>query len=177
MASPSAPPPSAPTRSQEPRPPRGPRRLVWPRSASISAVRLGVLIGGLVIIADLASQVIMQRTSNADDASAWVMIDQIANVLLYTLLGILMVRESGLIYAGAVAGLIAGLLDAIVVTAAAVLGPHPVPNPDPQALSQQMVLLYGFAQNVVQGALYAGASGIVYALVQRSAGGGGRRPR
>ena len=136
-----------------------------------------MLIGGLVIIADLASQIIVQRSTNADDASAWLFIDQIANILLYTLLGILMVRESGLMYAGAVAGLIAGLLDAVVVTAAAVVGPQPLPNPDPQALSPQMLLLYGFAQNVVQGALFAGASGIVYAMVQRSAGGGGRRPR
>ena len=175
MASPSAPPPSAPVQSREPRPPRIPRKPIWSRAASISSLRFGVLIGGLVIIVDLLTQVIIQRTANADDAVAVLQADQIANVLLYVLLGVLVVRDIGLIYGGAAAGLIAGLLDAVVVTAAALLAPHPPPSPDPQALSEQTVLVLGAAQNIVQGVIFAGASGAIYALIQRMPG--GRRPR
>ena len=175
MASPSAPPPSASARSPEARPPRAPRKPIWPRTATLSTLRLGVLIGGLVIIADLLTQLIIQRTTNADDALAVLQVDQIANVLLYVLLGILMVRDTDLMYAGAVAGLVAGLLDAVVVTAAALLVPHPPPSPDPQELSEQMILVLGAAQNIAQGVIFAGASGVIYTLVQRLPG--GRRPR
>lgn len=177
MASPSAPPPSAPTRSRESRPPRAPRKPIWPRSASISTLRLGVLIGGLVIIADLGAQAIMQRTASSDDIVAIYMTDQVVDTVLFILLGFLIVRETGLIYAGAVAGLFAGLLDAIVTTAAALLAPQPLPNPDPQTtqLSSQMLILIGFASNVGLGVVFAGASGVIYALVQRLPGGRRRR--
>ena len=175
MASPSAPPPSAPARSREQRPTRPPRKPIWPRSASISTLRLGVLVGGLVIIADLGTQAILQRTASSDDMAAIYMANQVVDTVLFIVLGFLIVRDTGLIYAGVVAGLFGGVLDAIVTTAAALLAPHPPPAPDVPQLSDQMVILIGFATNVGLGVIFAGASGAIYALVQRLPG--GRRPR
>ena len=65
-------------------------------------------------------------------------------------------------FAGAVAGIFASLLDAIVVTAASLMVP---PTPPPDALA------VGFARNLIIGTVLAGLSGIVYALVQRWSGG------
>jgi hypothetical protein len=61
-----------------------------------------------------------------------------------------------------VAGALASLLDAIVVTAASLMVP-PAPPPE--------MLLLGFARNLVIGTVFAGLSGVVYALVQRWSGG------
>jgi hypothetical protein len=156
-----APPP--PTRTTPPRPARGsgPR---WPRTATISVLRLGLLIGGLVIILDLLFMLLMERSGsvNAEDAAAFVQIDLFLNVMLFALLGVLVVRDTTLMLAGFVAGFFAGLLDAIVVTAASVMVPPP---PTADALWGQ------FAQNVLVGMAVAGLSGLVFALVQRWSGG------
>lgn len=159
-----APPPPT-TRNTPPRPSRsgGPR---WPRSASVSVVRFGLLIGGLIIIVDLGFIALMQRTLNADDIAAFEQIDLILNLVLFSTLGVLVVRETGVMFAGAVAGLFAGLLDAIVVTAASVMVPPPPPL---ERLEEQ------FAQNLIIGTIFAGLSGVVFALVQRWSG--GQRPR
>jgi hypothetical protein len=139
---------------------------VWPRSASVSVLRLGALIGGLVIIADLGTQALLQRTFSADDANTLNMVDQIANYVLFSFLGILVVRDTGLSYAGVLAGVFASLLDAIVVAAAALLAPSATPV---QAVEEI------FLSNLAIGTVFAGVSGLVYSLVQRWSG--GRRSR
>jgi hypothetical protein len=141
------------------------RKTIWPRSASVSVLRLGLLIGGLVIIADLGAQAIIQRTLNADDATLVGAIDELANYVLFSLLGILVVRDTGRMYAGLVAGVFASLLDAIVVAAATLMAPQPVGIAPPATAAS--VAEEGFIYNLAIGTAFAGASGVVYALVQR----------
>jgi hypothetical protein len=129
-------------------------------------VRLGALIGGLVIIVDLLAQLLIERGASADDVSLIVGADEIANYVLFSLLGILVVRDTGLMYAGVVAGAVGSLLDAIVVAAATVMAPQVTP---------MAVVEEGFIDNLAIGTVFAGLSGVVYALVQRWSG--GRRAR
>ena len=119
-----------------------------------------------MIIADLSATAIIERTFSADDAAAIADIDEILNYVLFSLLGVLVVRDTGMMLSGVVAGVFASLLDAIVVTAASLMVPPP---PTLEALE------FGFARNLVIGTVFAGLSGIVYALVQRWSG--GRRSR
>ena len=81
-----------------------------------------MLIGGLVIIVDLGAQAISQRTASPDDLDAIGTADELINFVLFAVLGILVVRDGGLIYLGAIAGVFASLLDAIVVAAASIDG-------------------------------------------------------
>jgi hypothetical protein len=143
-----------------------PRRPVWSRAASLSALRFAVLIGGLVIIADLGTQAISERLLSADDVSAVQTLDELINYVLFSLLGILVVRDTGLIYAGFAAGVFAALLDAVVVAAALLMGP----SGTPLAIVEE-----GFIYNLAIGTIFGGLSGVVYSLVQRWSG--GRRSR
>jgi hypothetical protein len=147
-------------------PPTGARKTRWPRTASVSVLRLGLLIGGLVIITDLSATAIIERSVSADDVAAVSDIDEILNYVLFSLLGVLVVRDTSVMLSGAVAGVFASLLDAIVVTAASLMVPPP-PSLD--------ALEFGFARNLVIGTLFAGLSGVVYAVVQRWSA--GQRPR
>jgi hypothetical protein len=133
----------------------------------MSVLRLGLLLGGLIIIADLSAQALIQRTPSAEDAAAIAEVDDIVNFVLFSLLGVLVVRDTGLMFAGVLAGLFAAILDDIVVTAAALLAPQPTPLD---------VIEFGFARNLIIGTIFAGLSGVVYAVVQRWSA-GGRRPR
>jgi hypothetical protein len=119
-------------------------------------------MGGLVIIVDLAAQVASQRTLVADDLDAIGAADEIINFILFSILGILVVRESGLIYLGAIAGVFASLLDAVVVAAATSMAPPPGP-----AAPIEEVFLF----NLAIGTVFAGISGVVYAMLQRWSGG------
>jgi hypothetical protein len=132
----------------------------------MSVLRLSVLIGGLIIIVDLASTALAQRTVSVDDAAAIDQVDNLINYLLFSLLGVLVARDTGMLWSGAIAGVLASLLDAIVVTAAAVLAPGPPPLD---------VLEFSFARNLVVGTVFAGLAGLVYTLAQRWSG--GRRSR
>jgi hypothetical protein len=160
--SPSTPSPPPPERNGAPKPPRTIRKPRWTRSTTISVVRLGALIGGLVIITDLAATAMIQRTVSADDLATIADVDEILNYVLFALLGVLVVRQTSVMLSGVVAGFFASLLDAIVVTAASLMVP-PTPPPD--------ALWIGFARNLVIGTVFAGLSGIVYMLVQRWSGG------
>src|SRR5207253_9239174 len=108
------PPPSPPTNGQH-RPTRDRRIPPASRLASMSVLRWGALIGGLVIIADLTAQAVSQRTASPDDLAASRTTDDIGKYVLFSILGILVVRETGLMYLGAIAGVFASLLDASVL--------------------------------------------------------------
>lgn len=164
--SPSTQRPPSPARDSPPGSPRAGGKLRWPRSASISVLRLGVLIGGLVIIVDLLTMLITEQTANQDEILVWAQIDEFANYVLFSLLGVLVVRDTGLMLSGVVAGVFASLLDAIVVTAASLMVPPP-PSAE--------ILGFGFARNLLIGTLFSGLSGVVYALVQRWSDGQRRR--
>lgn len=132
----------------------------------LSVLRLSVLIGGLIIIVDLASTALAQRTVSVDDTAAIAQVDDLVNYLLFSLLGVLVARDTGMLFSGALAGVLASLLDAVVVTAATVLAPAPPPLD---------VLEFSFARNLVIGTVFAGLAGVVYTLAQRWSG--GRRSR
>ena len=155
--------PSPPSSSQPPG--RNGRRLDL-RTASASLVRWSLLIGGLVIIADLAAQALSQRAVSQDDLTTIDGADQIINYVLFSVLGIVVVRDTGLFYLGAIAGVLAALLDAIVVAAAASMAPPPG-GPPPIAEY--------FARNLAIGIVFAGLSGAMYGLMQRWARGQGKR--
>ena len=159
--SPSTRPPSSPTPIGNHRPSRDGRSRPTPRSASISVFRWGLLIGGLVIIADLGTQVIAQRATSPDDLVAIYNADELVNYILFSLLGILVVRDTGVFYLGAVAGVLGSLLDAVVVAAAATMAP---PAGGAAPLEEY------FARNLAIGILFAGLSGGMYFVVQRWSG-------
>ncbi len=125
-------------------------------------VRWGLLLGGLVIIVDLATQVILQRTLAPQEVDAIAAADEIINFVLFSILGILVVRDSGLIYLGAIAGVFASLLDAVVVAAATSMAP-----PAGQQARIEDVFLF----NLAVGTVFAGTGGVVYAMLQRWSGG------
>jgi hypothetical protein len=129
-------------------------------------LRRGLLFGGLVIIVDLAAMAMIERTATADEIGAIADIDEILNYALYALLGVLVVRDTKIIYAGVLAGFVASILDAVVVAAASLMMQ---PTPPAEAL------WIGFGRNVLTGTIFAGLSGVVYVLVQRWSG--GQRPR
>jgi hypothetical protein len=159
------PPPSPPTNGQH-RPTRDRRIPPTSRIASISVLRWGLLIGGLVIIADLTAQAVSQRTLSPDDLVAIGTADDVVNYILFSILGILVVRDTGLIYLGAVAGVFASLLDAIVVATATSMAPP---------TGAEVTIEAYFIKNLAIGTLFAGLSGVVYMVVQRWSG--GRRTR
>jgi hypothetical protein len=130
--------------------------------AIISVVRWGAMFGGLVIIVDLASRALMQRSLSPDDQALVATMDDVANYLLFSVLGIIVVRDTGIMYLGAIAGIAAALLDATVVAAATLMAP-----PAGQAPAVEDV----FITNIVIGTLFAGVSGVVYQLVQNWSGG------
>jgi hypothetical protein len=147
----------------QPRPTREPRApRIPPRAAAIIIARWSVLLGGLVIIADLAAMAALQRSLSPDDLSAIQAVDIVANYALFSILGVVVVRDTRLFYAGAVAGLVASLLDGTVVTAAKLMTPIAgVIDPVGEV----------FVTNLVIGVVFAGASGLMYVLVRRWSGG------
>ncbi len=158
--SPSTKPPPAPSPSGQPRPAGDNRQPT--SQASFSVLRWGLLLGGLVIIVDLSTQVVMQRTLLPEEVDAVGAADQIINFVLFSILGILVVRDSGVIYLGAVAGMFASLLDAVVVAAATSMAPPP---------GQPAPIEDVFLLNLAIGTVFAGVGGLVYATLQRWSGG------
>jgi hypothetical protein len=164
--SPSTRPPPSPSSNGQHRPTRDQRPPPISRGASYSVLRWGVLIGGLAIIADLGAQAMSQRTLNVDELTTIGAVDEILNFILFSMLGILVARETRLVYLGAIAGLFASLLDAIVVATAATMAPPTGP---------EVAIEEYFMRNIVIGTLFAGLSAVVYMVVQRWPGGRGRR--
>lgn len=117
-----------------------------------------MLIGGLVIIVDLFALAVSQHATTPDDQASITTVDELLNFVLFAILGVVVVRDTGLIYMGAMAGVFASLLDAIVVAAANTMAPGPGPAPPIEEY---------FMSNLAIGTLFAGASGIVYGLIRR----------
>ena len=104
---------------------------------------------------------IAQRATSPDDLVAIYNADELVNYILFSLLGILVVRDTGVFYLGAVAGVLGSLLDAVVVAAAATMAP---PAGGAAPLEEY------FARNLAIGILFAGLSGGMYFVVQRWSG-------
>jgi hypothetical protein len=130
-------------------------------AALLVMARWVVLIGGLVIIADLATQAIMQRSTGQDVLDQLDSANKVINVVLFSILGAVVARQTGLFYLSALAGLLASLLDAAVVLTASSMAPPPggtVP------VDTYLLL------NVAFGVIPAGISGFVSSLVERASG-------
>ena len=148
---PSAPPPPRPARDTRDRPPAP--------AAALSALRWGVLVGGLLIIADLTTRLILQRVGQ-DASETLAGLDEAVNALLLVTAGMAVQRETGRVVWSAAAGLIAGLLDGLVIAAANSINPPPGPQ-------DAMGLLF---QNVAQGPIVAVAAAFVSSVLRRRAG-------
>ena len=119
-------------------------------------MRWGLLVGGLLIIADLSTRLILQRAGQ-DAADTLITVDQLVNAVLLAIAGASVERESGRIWWATLAGLLAGLLDALVIAAANSINPPPdLGNP-----------LYLTLQNVAQGPILATAAAWVSSLARR----------
>ena len=148
---PSAPPPPRPARDTRDRPPAP--------AAALSALRWGVLVGGLLIIADLTTRLLVQRVGQ-DASETLAGLDEAVNALLLVTAGMAVQRETGRVVWSAAAGLIAGLLDGLVIAAANSINPPPGPQ-------DAMGLLL---QNVAQGPIVAVAAAFVSSVLRRRAG-------
>ena len=154
---PKATPPIPPRRTRESRPAP---KLSW-NAALLTMLRSVGLIGGLVIIVDLGTHAILQRVTGEEVLVEIGAGNQIANVVLFSILGAVVARRTGMFYLSALAGLLASLIDGAVVLAAASLAPLPG-NPAP--VDQYLL------QNLAYGVIPATVSGFVSTLVERASG-------
>ncbi len=123
----------------------------------------GLLMGGLVVITDLATMAVSRRMASSDlgglDAFNYLL-----NAIFFSIAGASAYRDTGAIRLGALTGLLAGVLDGVVVGAAvAIARPPDVP---PGATADQ-ILLDLLAQNAFLGVLLATAAAGISALARR----------
>jgi len=131
-------------------------------AALLATVRWAALLGGLVIIVDLGTHAILQRaTGDADALAELSNANTIANVVLFSILGAVVARQTGIWYLAALAGFLAALLDGVVVATAASMAPPPG-----EPMPVDMYLL----QNLVIGTIPAAVSGFVASMVERFSG-------
>ena len=131
-------------------------------AALLVTLRWSVLIGGLVIIVDLGTQAIQQRTAPGPDAIAELSnANLIANIVLFSILGAAVARQTGIFWLAALAGLLASILDGVVVATAASMAPPPG-----DAMPIDMYML----QNILIGTIPAAVSGVVSTLAERFSG-------
>lgn len=158
------PPPSPPT--GPPRPSRELRNAPppTPQVAATSVLRWGVLVGGLVVIADLGTRAVDQRV-NSPDVQSWLDIaDWVINIVLFSFVGAAVLRETGMVYLGALAGMLAGLIDGLIVAATVSLAPM-TGDPPPED---------NILRNLALGTLLATVSALVNRLFLRRSGPGTR---
>ena len=127
-------------------------------------MRWGVLIGGLVIITDLATRALDQRVNSAD-VQFWIdILDWVVNIVLFSIVGATVVRETRMIYLGALAGMLAGLLDGLIIAATVSMAPMTGDAPPEDNI----------LRNILLGTLFAGVSALMNWLLLRWHG---SRPR
>jgi len=128
----------------------------------LATLRWSVLIGDLVIIVDLGTQAIQQRSAPTPDAIAELsQANLILNIILFSVLGAAVTRQTGLFYFAALAGLMASVLDGIVVATAASMAPPP---------GDQMPIDMYLLQNILIGTIPATVAGFVTSMVERMSG-------
>lgn len=165
--SPSTQPPPSPPSSGSSRPPRDsrPASPPSPQAALTSVARWGFLVGGLLIIVDLATRIVQQRGSTAPEGASPIdLIDLFINIILLSFLGAAVLRETSMVYLSVLAGMLAGFLDGLVIAASVSLAPRA----GDQAPEEHILW------NVILGAVFAGISAGVNQLVRRRSGQGPR---
>jgi hypothetical protein len=109
-------------------------------------LRWSFLMGGLVIIVDLLALLVQQRTTpDATGAEPILAVDQILNAVLFWIAGAAVFRETGRVWFGALAGLLAAVLDTVVVTTAQLM------TAGPGAPIDQTAVLVQVAENLALG--------------------------
>jgi hypothetical protein len=149
-----------PGQSRRPREPRLTPKTSW-NAAFLMVLRWVVIIGGLVIIVDLGTQLMQQRMSAQDGGGDLDQANLISNVVLFSILGAVVARQTGVFYLAALAGLLASLLDGLVVVAATSLAPPPG--------ERAPIYLY-LLVNIGLGTIPATVSGFVSSLLERTQG-------
>jgi hypothetical protein len=112
-----------------------------------------------LIIADLSTRLVIQRAGQ-DSIEAVGTLDQILNALLLFTAGMAVQRETGRARWAIPAGLLAGVLDGLVVAAANHLNPPP----------GQYDLLSELALNIAQGPAFALAAALISSFMRRRTG-------
>lgn len=158
MQSPSqAPPPVPPRRTRDQRPAQ---KASW-NTILLTMLRWVVLVGGLIIIVDLGTLALLQR-GGPDAAAELESTNLILNVVLASVLGAVVARQTGLFYLGAVAGFLAAVIDSLMVILALSMAPS-MPS---QPVAPEMRLL----TNVIYTTIPAAVSGLVSRMVERASG-------
>ena len=166
---PGPPPPGGPPPWHSPRSPRddaGQPRFAAGPAATARVLHWGLLMGGLVSVADLATLAIRQQWGGEAEVGGLLALNFIVNGMLFSVVGASVVRDTGRVPLAALAGLLAGLVDGLVVGAAMALAPPAEVPPD---LPAQQVWLGLVVQNVVLGTLLATASAWFSRLTRRGA--------
>lgn len=106
--------------------PRHPARAATNGPPLARILHWGLLTGGLVIIADLGSTAILQQAGSSPETTSAIQVGNLlVNVLIYSIAGARVALETGRWRPALGVGLIAGLLDGVVVGAATALTPPP----------------------------------------------------
>ena len=130
-------------------------------------VRWGVAIGLLIAVVDtIALLVVRALTPESEVGQIVALVDQIANVLLYSLAGLRVGRETGVVRSAAEAGVLAG----VIAGAAAVLGTYVLNDPTAAPASTQD-MIGTLALNVAMG----GVLGLLNGWLARRAELSGKR--
>jgi hypothetical protein len=124
----------------------------WSGLALLSVFRWGTLVGGLVIIADLATLALKPRLGGGVEMGyALDVLDIVLNAILFSVAGATVARETGRVALGAATGLLAGFIDGMVVGAAlSIAPPAGVPVGSPEQL-----WFDNLTSNMLQGTLLA----------------------
>jgi hypothetical protein len=167
---PGPPPSGGPPPWNSPRRPRddtGQPRFAEGPAATARVLHWGLLVGGLVSIADLATLAMQQQWGSGAEVGGLDAFNVIVNCVLFFVAGAAVVRETGRVRFAALAGLLAGLVDGMVVGAATAMAPPPnLPRDTPS----HQVWLALVLQNAALGTLLAAAIAWFSRLTRRGAG-------
>lgn len=132
------------------------------------------LLGGITTVVDLALLAVQQRTvgGTPGEDPLFGSLSLVASAVLYSTAGASVVRDTGRVAFAATAGLLAGMIDGMVVGAASAML-TPVSPGTPEAANAQLLWLNVLALNVLLGLLLALLAATIVNLMARRMGGSG----
>lgn len=122
-----------------------------------------------MIVVDLATRAIEQAAGDTQAIGSLDALNLVLNGALYAVLGTVVLRETGRVGLAALAGLLAGVLDGIVVGAAAALAP---PGGLPPEMTAEQIWQGSLVLNAVLGTLLTTSSAWLSRLIRRPRPGG-----
>ncbi len=125
-------------------------------------------MGSLIIIVDLATRALQQRIGEgAEMAAVLDAVDNVLNAIFFSVAGAAVLRETGLVRLGALAGLIAGTLDGAVVGAAIAIARPP---DIPAEIGADALWLAALIQNAILGTILGAGAAWFSSLARRRSG-------